>query len=155
MSARRKAKGKRPVRFVLDSFALLAYLEDEVGAKDVENVLSALLRKEAEAWMSVINLGEVLYITERGQSLEAALLALAAVDQLPIRIVDADRSLTLDAAHIKAHHTISYADAFAVALAMKCHAALVTGDPEFKKVESLVHVFWIPQTKPARGASVE
>jgi len=145
MSERENARGKTPVRFVLDSFALLAYLEGEVAAGDVENVLDRARRQQADIWMSVVNLGEVLYITEREQSLQAAQIVLAAVDQLPVILVEADRSLTLDAAHVKARHSVAYADAFAVSLAMKHNAAIVTGDPEFEKVESLAPIYWISQ----------
>lgn len=145
MSGKENVRGKTPVRFVLDSFALLAYLEGEAAAGDVEDVLNRARRQQADIWMSVINLGEVLYITEREQSLQAAQVALAAVGQLPVVLVDADRSLTLDAAHVKARHSVSYADAFAVSLAMKHNAAIVTGDPELAKVESLAPIYWIPQ----------
>jgi len=153
MSGKENARGKTPDRFVLDSFALLAYLEGEAAAGDVENVLNRARRQQADIWMSVINLGEVLYITEREQSLQAAQIALSAVDQLPVVLVDADRSLTLDAAHVKAHHSVSYADAFAVSLAMKHNAAIITGDPEFGKVESLAPVHWIPQRRSKSGTS--
>jgi len=155
MNGKRNVEGKRPSRLVLDSFALLAYLEDEAGAADVKDMLTAAQRKQAALWMSVINLGEALYITEREQSLEAAHVVLAAVDQLPIEVVEADLSLTLDAAHLKAHHSISYADAFAGALAMKRDAAVVTGDPEFEKVESLVHIHWIPQAESTGRTSAK
>lgn len=132
-------------RFVLDSFALLTYLEDESGSNEVEGILEAARQGRAQVWMSVISLGEVLYITEREQSLEAAQIALAAVDQVAIEMVEADRSLTLEAAHVKAHHSLSYADAFVVALALQKGAEVVTGDPEFKQAEERVTVRWLPQ----------
>lgn len=47
--------------------------------------------------------------------------------------------------YLKAHHPISYADAFALALAQEKQAALLTGDPEFRKVESLATIEWLPQ----------
>jgi len=50
----------------------------------------------------------------------------------------------LAAAHVKAHHPISYADAFAVALAQEMDASVVTGDPEFECVEELIPVVWLP-----------
>lgn len=49
------------------------------------------------------------------------------------------------AAHLKARHHISYADAFAVALAQELGATLVTGDPEIREVENLVGVEWLPR----------
>ena len=48
------------------------------------------------------------------------------------------------AAHIKAGHAISYADAFAVALAQDRGATILTGDPEFKEVEHLIPIEWLP-----------
>ena len=72
-------------------------------------------------------------------------LALAAIDQLPIKIIEADRRLALAAAHVKAHYPISYADAFVVALAQQMQAVILTGDPEFSKIEHLVAVEWLPQ----------
>ncbi|HID86205.1 MAG TPA: hypothetical protein EYP55_02375 [Anaerolineae bacterium] len=47
--------------------------------------------------------------------------------------------------HIKAHHPIAYADAFAVALSQREDATLVTGDPEPRHVESLITIEWLPQ----------
>lgn len=122
---------------------MLAYLGDERGAVEVEGILEAARRSRAEAWMSIVNLGEVLYITERKGSLEAAQRALGIIAQLPIEVIDAGPPLTFAAAHVKAHHSISYADAFAVALAQIVDAQVVTGDPEFEEVESLVTVRWI------------
>lgn len=136
---------KPPDRFVLDSFALLAYLQDESGADDVRAVLQWAAERRAEVWMPVVNLGEALYIIEREQSLQAAQKALAAVDQLPIELAIADRGLTLAAAHVKAQRSVSYADAFVVALAREHEATVLTGDPELRRVEDLVTVQWLPQ----------
>ncbi|MFQ5486069.1 MAG: PIN domain-containing protein [Desulfobacterales bacterium] len=51
--------------------------------------------------------------------------------------------IIMSASEIKAEYAISYADCFAVATAQKLGASIVTGDPEFKKVESLVKIEWI------------
>lgn len=128
---------------MLDSFAVLAYLGDEAGADEVEEILQAAESARAQVYMCVINLGEVLYTVEREVGLEAAQRAAGIVDQLPVRIVDADRSLTFAASHVKANQTLAYADAFAVALAGRLRGVVVTGDPEFRQVESLVPVRWI------------
>jgi ribonuclease VapC len=93
----------------------------------------------------VVNLGEVSYIIEREQGASATRRALAAIDQLPITLIEADRQMALAAAHVKAHHPISYADAFVVALAQQMQALILTGDPEFGKIEHLVTVEWLPQ----------
>ena len=102
-------------------------------------------KEQAAVFLSIVNYGEAIYITEREQGLTATQSLIAAVDQLPIAVVDADRKLTFAAAHLKARHSISYADAFALALAQQQQAILLTGDPEFHQVESLVTIEWLPQ----------
>lgn len=122
---------------------MLAYLRDEAGGAQVREILRASESGLTQVWMCVVNLGEVLVVVEREDGLEAAQRAAAFIEQLPVRVVDADRSLTFAAAHVKANHALAYADAFAVALAQEVDGAVVTGDPEFRQVESLVGVRWI------------
>lgn len=123
-------------RFVLDSYALLAFLEGEKGQKEVERLLKQASGGHCQLFMSVINLGEVLYIIERERGLPKTHEVLARVDELPIQIVDANRPHTLAAAHIKAQVAVAYADCFAAALAQLEGATIVTGDPEFRQLES-------------------
>jgi len=131
-------------RYVLDSFALIAYLEQEAGYQQVKDVLTQAQRGEVGVLMCIVNYGEVLYITEREQGLSAAQKAIAAIDQLPITVFDADRDLAFAAAHVKAHYPLSYADAFVVALAQAHQAQVLTGDPEFESVKDLVALEWLP-----------
>ena len=130
-------------RYVLDSFALLAHLGDEAGAARVRAVLRAARLDRAEVFLSAINLGELVYITERERGLVQAQMALNAVEQLPVQILEATRERVLAAAHLKATHAISYADAFVVAAAQEMTATILTGDPEFRTVEALVPVEWL------------
>jgi ribonuclease VapC len=138
----------KPDHYVLDSYAILAHLEAEAGAARVQAMLTQGRRRRSTIYLSIVNFGEVVYITERERGLSAAQQVIATIDQWPVFLVEADRKLTLAVAHVKAHHAISYADAFAVALAQSRQAALVTGDPEFRKVEDLVAIDWL--TQPAR-----
>ena len=133
--------------FVLDSFALLAYLQGEAGQPIVENILAGAEAGDHTVSMSLINLGELLYIIEREQGLIAAQQTLAAVDQLPVAIEPVSRATVLAAAHLKALHSISYADAFAAGAARDHGAVLVTGDPEFEPLvkAGLIQVQWLPR----------
>lgn len=137
----------RNAPYVLDSFALLAYLEGEAGMPRVRAVLTAAEARRFTVYLSLINLGEVLYITERERGLAAARRALGAVDELPIALVDVSRPTVLAAAHIKAHFPISYADAFAVVTAREYGAVVMTGDPEFRPLAEarIVAVEWLPR----------
>jgi predicted nucleic acid-binding protein len=129
--------------YVLDSYALLVYLNDEPGRERVEDVLSQAEQHECRIVMCLINLGEVLYITERRRGLFKARQVLALVESLPLDVLDVTRDLVLDAAHLKSRHSLSYADAFVVAACQRERGVVLTGDPEFHEVESLVQVEWL------------
>jgi predicted nucleic acid-binding protein len=133
--------------FVLDSFALLAYLGAEPGMPKVRTALEAAEVGRCVVHMSLINLGEVLYITERERGLVHAQRALAAIDVLPLEILPVTRQTVLAAAHVKARFPLSYADAFAVVAARDHHAVILTGDPKFEPIAEakIAAVDWLPR----------
>lgn len=135
-----------PAAYVLDSFALLAYFDGEAGMERVRSVLEGAEARHHTAYVSLINLGEVLYITERERGLVEARRVLAAIDQLPLEIVGVSRTTVFAAAHVKARFPIAYADAFAVATAQEYGAVVVTGDPEFEPLADagVIDVVWLP-----------
>ena len=139
-----------PPAYVLDSFALLAYLEGAAGMPRVRSVLEGAAVGRRRVYLSLINLGEVLYITERERGLVEARRTLGAVDQLPLAIVHVSRSTALAAAHVKARFPISYADAFAVVAAQDHGGVVMTEDPEFRPLADagLVAVEWLPRRQP-------
>lgn len=133
---------KKP-RYVLDSFALLAYFQAEAGGEKVLEILKKASSGDAAAILSAISLGEILYIVARKRGEEAAVGIVDDVFTLPIDLVDATIERVLAAARIKARHPISYADAFVVSAAEEFSASVVTGDPEFKQVEPRIPVHWL------------
>jgi predicted nucleic acid-binding protein len=130
---------------VLDAFAVMAFLRDEPGGPRVREWIEAAAQGESQVYVSLINYGEVLYAVERRWGEIELQRVVARLDNLPIQVVPIDRPLTFAAAHVKALHRLSYADAFAVALAQRLGVPIVTGDPEFKVVEKLVHIEWLGQ----------
>jgi ribonuclease VapC len=126
---------------------MLTYFQDEDGAQLVQQLLSESASGESALFISCVNLGEIAYIIRRKCGQEMEDIVISAIDMLPIEIVEVDRKLALDAAKIKADYSISYADCFASALAKHLGGAVVTGDPEFKKVSNLVPVQWLPPNK--------
>jgi predicted nucleic acid-binding protein len=57
-------------------------------------------------------------------------------------MLEATSQAVLDAAHIKATPRLSYADAFAAAAALRERAVVLTSDPEFESIETLMTVEW-------------
>jgi len=106
----------------------------------VQEVLDEALHVRCRVALSMINLGEVLYITEREVGLVQAQAVLAALEQLPIEILPATRESVLAAAHIKANYRVAYADAFAITAAQELGGRVLTSDPEFESVETIVPV---------------
>jgi predicted nucleic acid-binding protein len=128
---------------VLDTWAMLAYLDGEPAATTVRSVLRNARRKRVAVLFSIINFGECLYIIERERGLQATQRAVGIIDQLAVHVVPADRSLVFEAAHVKARHPISCADSFSVALAKRHHGYVLTGDPEFEAVEHEMVIRWL------------
>jgi ribonuclease VapC len=130
-------------RYVFDSYALLAYAENESGSATVSAILKEALAGKALIFLSVINWGEMYYIAYREGGRQTAETYRTNFEQYPIKLVEAGLEHTQMAATLKATHKISYADAFAATLAKLKNAELVTGDPEFKQLENDIHLIWI------------
>ncbi len=133
----------RPALRVLDSYSLIAYLEKENGAEKMIEVFRVGRDSGKALLLSVVNWGEVYYITLREAGRERAEAVAQLISTLPIQIISADLELTKQAAEFKAIKKMSYGDCFAAALAKLRKAELVTGDEEFKQVEGEVKILWI------------
>jgi len=128
-------------RRVLDSFALLAYLKMEGKFSKVK---AHLISQDSTLLMNEINIGETYYILARERSSEKADYFINTIlPSLPIRRVSNTFQDVLEAARIKAAYSISFADCFAVATAIREKAVVITGDPEFKKVAHLIEIDWV------------
>ena len=129
---------------LLDSFALLAYLNKETGFEKVKDVLAKAQRSGNSVLMNEINVGETYYILSRKRGLEKAEYFLDTIlAGLPIVPVPNNFEHVIDAARIKAEYPLSFSDCFAVATAHRERAIVFTGDPEFKAVEHLVEIEWL------------
>jgi len=128
---------------VLDSWAILCYLEQEAGFEKVIDLFGKANASLQPLFMCVVNWGEVLYQVARRYGEARAQEIERLIQSFPITVVEADKDLTREAARLKATKRLAYADCFAVALAKMKNAELYTGDPEFKAVEKEVKVIWL------------
>jgi len=134
----RKAKA-----YILDTWAVIAYLEDEPSAEQVENLIAGAHEQQIPIYMTVVNVGEVWYIIAREVSEEEADNSVKTLRDLRIKFIDADWDLTQEAARFKSQNKMPYGDCYAAALAKHKKADLVTGDGEFKAVEKAVNIQWV------------
>jgi ribonuclease VapC len=128
---------------VLDSWSVLAYLGDEPAGSNVANLIADAHENDTPILLSVINAGEIWYITARQYSEKEADEALEILKELGIEIVNAGWELTREAAHFKKQAKMSYADCFAAALAKQNKGELATGNKEFKLIENDVKIVWL------------
>ena len=132
--------------FVIDSYALIGYLENESFSNQIEEILEKAKKGHSRLYLHVIHLGEVYYITLREQGQDLADLAFSRIKAFPVNLVQhIDDKLLLMAATLKANYPISYADSFAAALAKINKCPLLTGDPEFKILEKqgIITIEWL------------
>ncbi len=128
---------------LLDSHAALVYLKREKGYEKVKAALTDAEKSSTPLLMSEINIGEVCYILLRARPSISIDDFLSQFFALPIHPVPADFDLIIEAAKIKARYPLSYADAFAIATALRNDAAIITGDPEFKSFKESVTIEWL------------
>src|SRR5215216_2861964 len=134
---------KKAKAYVLDTWAVIAYLEDEPSGEQVEDLIATAHEDQIPIYMSVINLGEVWYTFAREISEEEANASVKTLRDLRIQFEDANWELTQEAARFKSQHKMSYADAFAAALAKTRKADLITGDNEFKPLDGEIKISWV------------
>ena len=125
-------------KYVLDTSALMAYLEAEEGSARVEDVLSA-----EEVILPFISLMKLYYISLQEQGQTVADERYAAFRRYPA-FWQFDEQTTLTAARLKAANRISFADSMIAAIAIQQGAILVHKDPEYDELAGQVEMEALP-----------
>lgn len=128
---------------LLDSSALLSFLQREPGFGRVKHRFEEAQKNHEPLLMCELNFGEVFYVIARRRGIQEAEGIVTVLPTLPLRMVPVTWDLVLQAARLKAQYAMSYADCVAAACALSHQAALVTGDRDFKLVKDLVNVEWV------------
>jgi predicted nucleic acid-binding protein len=126
--------------YLLDTSALLTFIEDEPGSDRVEEVL-----KGASILLPWPVLMETYYITLQEKGRAEADRRYALLRQLRAEILwTMDEPILLTAARLKAEHHVSLADAVLAAFAIRNNAVLIHKDPEFDALAGLVPMEALP-----------
>jgi predicted nucleic acid-binding protein len=128
---------------VLDSYALLPFLYQEKGYKEIGALLEKTLETDQLLLMSSVNWAEIRYVIERKTGADAWKGGHAKILSLPPEIVPVDQGLAELAGEIKASGKISLAECFAAALAKQRDGVIYTGDPEFKALGPEWKIIWL------------
>ena len=126
--------------YLLDTSAVLAFMEDEEGANEVEEILRA-----GQVVLPFVVLLEVYYITLREKGEEVAEKRYAFLKSLDGEILwDLDEPLLLTAGRFKGMYRLSLADAVIAAFAKGKGAILVHKDPEYEALGAEVRQLVLP-----------
>lgn len=128
---------------VLDSWAIMAFLEAEPAAAEVRTLIHLSQGDGTRLLMSVINAGEIWYSLARRRSVKNADETIQWLHEIGIKFIDADWTLTKIAAGYKVKGNISYADCHAAAVAKHHKASLLTGDHEFEQLSDEISIVWL------------
>lgn len=133
---------------VLDSWAILEWMSGRQPASGyVAKLLAEAEDGQSRLLMSAINVGEVYYFLKKHRNESLAETWRESSPTLPATIEVPTADDIWSAASLKARFPIAYADGFAAALAQKHNCPLVTGDPEFRRVDRL-KLDWIGAHHP-------
>jgi len=135
--------------YVLDANAVLRFFGVGAGGgvEKVRSLFQQAERKQAHLSMSVINMGEVLYILLKHLDEEKASQYIRGL-QHAVTLVDADANTVVHAATLKYRYKLGYADSFAAALALASKSTLVSADPSFEKIGKSLKWMRLPKFDP-------
>jgi PIN domain nuclease of toxin-antitoxin system len=133
------------VTYVLDSSAILRYLDDEAGAERVAEIIKSHLAGRCEAIISAVHWGEVAGVTCKIHGRRAMELVLSRLSAFGFRVVGVDAERAVRAALVKVKRDIPYVDAFGVELAGESRdRVFVTADFDFKGASRDVRIEFLP-----------
>ncbi len=133
------------VTYVLDSSAILCYLDDEAGAARVAEIIKSHLAGRCAAIIAAPHWGEVAGITCKTHGRDAMDLVLLRLEAFGFEVVSASAERAVRAALIKLKRRIPYVDAFGIELAADgSNRVFVTADFDFKPATRDVKIEFLP-----------
>ena len=133
------------IAYVLDASAVLRFVDDEPGSERVEEILRAGVSGGARIIISALQWGEVAGRVRVHHGAQEEIRILSAILPTEVEIIPVTAEQAVRAADLKVDRRISYADAFALDLAMQsAEHVLVTADFGFKAVDTLARIEFLP-----------
>lgn len=124
--------------FLLDTSALMALRDNELGAERVSELLLDVENGGLPCFGSFMTLMEIFYRVWKDESESAGREAYTDCLALPIQWIHESPELLIRAASVKATHPLSLADAWIAATALENSVTLVHKDPEFENLPNLL-----------------
>jgi ribonuclease VapC len=130
--------------YVLDTNALVRFFRGAPGFLQVRGIVQQARDGRSQLTMSVVNLGETLYVLARHFGSEQAMRCIQEAKK-SMTVVPVDEQTALDAGKLRLHYKLGFADCFAAQLAMRSRATLVTADPDFARLGKQLKILSLPR----------
>ena len=136
--------------YVLDSSAVVRFLDREAGWERVAAILIQKMTAKADVAISAVQWGEIAGAVRKKSGAAAEHRAMTRLGEFEPRIEPVTGERARRAAALKVETRIAYADAFAAELALEFSGSLlVTADFGFKVVAHLTPVEFLPSKQSA------
>lgn len=133
--------------YILDTSAILTFIEDEDGSDVVNELLIKAEKGKLRIWLAFVSITEVFYITLQERDETEALRRIGLIQSLAVQVKESNEDINLKAGHFKAHNRISLADAYIAAVCVLNNWILVHKDPEFEKLVPMIREYRLPYKK--------
>ncbi len=130
-------------KILLDAYGLLLFLQKDGPYHVIKTLFLDAQREKNPVLVNEMSIGEVFHIISSVHSIEKADTFMPLLEILPLEVISNSLDDIMQAARIKARYTIGTVSSLVVATAIFQKAMLVTGDPEFKKVDGLIPIQWL------------
>ena len=131
--------------FILDSSAVLRYIDDEAGADRMGEIFIDCVQGQSEMRISALQWGEIAGKLRKRLGLIQATRALDSLIPQELQIIPATGERAIRASALRLERKIPYVDGFALDLAMdSVDRILVTADYDFKAVSDLARIEFLP-----------
>lgn len=130
--------------YVLDTSALITFIENEEGADTIESILLKAIDKLVTVYISIASSIELFYISIQEQGIEVAEERTALIESLPITVLDISYEDLKIIGSLKANYRISFADSCIAASAKIYSAKLVHKDPEYIQLDKEIKQLKLP-----------
>jgi len=130
--------------FVLDTSALLTFIEKEEGFEVVEALLLESLERRNAIYVSVASFIEIFYISAQEQGIEIAINRTKIMQDLVINIEPIVLEDIQEIGLLKSQSKLSFADSCIAGLALIKKATLVHKDPEFEMMPTKIEQKILP-----------
>jgi len=128
---------------ILDSHALIIFLEKESGYEKVEEIFLNAIEKDDVLLMTSVNYAETCYLILNTCGHVKLNEIEKTIQYLPLDIYSVDSHLSRKAAKIRFNKELSFVNSITGALAKMKRTQIITGDKEFNLIEGEVKISWI------------